>query len=108
MNETIQIIFGIIFLIMIFLLSRIIMGMRVKQAAKIIMEDLKKNNAYDPASAITLPYAEQSFFKIGMRDFRPKTLTYLVANSIVGKTEENRFFLISDWEKNMSPQNNQS
>ena len=99
MNETIQIIFGISFLIMIFLLSRMIMGLRVKKAAQRIIEDLKKNNAADPASAITLPYAEQKFFKIGARDFRPKTLAYLISNRIVGKTEDNRFFLIYDPRK---------
>jgi len=99
MNETIQIIFGIIFLFMIFLLSRMIMGLLIKKAAKYIIEDLKKNNACDPSSAITLPYAKENYFKIGRRDFRPKTLAYLVSNNIVGKTEDNRFFLMSGYEK---------
>ena len=94
MNETTQIIFGVIFLFMIFLLSRMIMGLLIKKAAQYIIEDLRRNNACDPASAITLPYAKENYFKIGRRDFKPKTLAYLVSNSIVGKTEDNRFFLM--------------
>ena len=98
MNEATQIIFGIIFLFMFFLLSRMIMGLLIKKAAQNIIEDLKKNNACDPASAITLPYAKENFFKIGRRDYRPKTLGYLVSNSIVGKTEDNRFFLMPEYK----------
>ena len=96
MNETVQIICAISFLIIFFLFSKMIMGLRMKKAAQYIIEDLKKNNATDHASAITLSYAKQNFFRIGMRDFRPKTLEYLLSNRIVGKTEDDRFFLISD------------
>ena len=102
MNEAIQIFFGITFLIMIFLLSRMVMGLKIKNAVKSITNDLKEKNAFNHSSAITLPYASQSFFRFGVRDFKPKTLNYLISNNVVGKTEDNRFFLMPGWEKNIS------
>jgi len=58
-----------------------------------ILSDLEKKGAVDSASAISLPYARQNIFRVGMKDYRPRALEFLVTNNIVGITEEGKYYL---------------
>ena len=99
MSETMQIIVGFILLAGVYILTRYGIAMRMKRAAALIIKDLERKGAVDPASAVELPYAKSSLFRIGLRDYRPKTIESMVHSDIVGMTPGGKYYL------KMRPQN---
>ena len=93
MSETIQIILGILFLIGVYILSRFGVVWRIRRASDLIIQDLERRAAFDPTSAADLPYGNTDYFRIGVRDFRPKALESLIQSGIVGKTESGSYYL---------------
>ena len=93
MSETGQIIVAICLLIVVYMLTRKVNAWRIKRAYIRIINDLKRKEALDESSAIAIPYARDSIFRVGVRDFRPKALQFLVASSIVGVTEAGKYYL---------------
>jgi len=89
-----QIVIGIIFLIMVFLITRIGIAHRIRSSARLIIQDLERKEAFDPGSAAELSYAKTHYFRIGLRDYRPKALESLVQGGMVGKTENGKYYLI--------------
>jgi hypothetical protein len=98
MNETLQIIIGILLLIGVFLFSRVVMGWRIRRACQQILKDLESKSAFDPFSAVELPYAKVRFINIGLRDFRPKALQYMIQNEVIGITDSGRYYLKPAWK----------
>jgi hypothetical protein len=98
MSETLQIILGIVLLIGVFLFSRVVMGWRIRRACQQILKDLESRDAFDPFSAVELPYAKAKFINIGLRDFRPKALQYMLQHEVVGLTEAGRYYLKPAWK----------
>jgi hypothetical protein len=94
MPHWVQIVIGICFLIAAFALSRLIVAWQLKRAAHFIIEDLEAKKALDPNSAVELPYAKVEMFRLGMRDYRPRVLEYMVAEGGIGRTADNRYYLI--------------
>jgi len=94
MPEFAQIILGIVFLIMVFIVTRIGIAHRIRSSARLIIQDLERREALDSASAVELPYAKTHYFRIGLRDYRPKALESLVQGGIVGRTENGKYYLI--------------
>ncbi len=95
MSETIQIILGFFFLIGIYILSRFGVVWRIRRASNFIVKDLESRAAFDSASAVDLPYAKAGYFRVGVRDFRPKALESLIQGGIVGRTESHTYYLKS-------------
>ena len=93
MSDMTQIISGILLLVLVFILTKKISAWRIKRAFFAIIRDLESVSAVDPASAVLLPYAKTSLFRFGVRDFRPKALEYLISSSVVGLTEDGRYYL---------------
>jgi hypothetical protein len=93
MSETAQIIIGVLVLIGVYMLTRRVNAWRINRAFVVIIKDLDRQEAYEPSSAVKLPYAKAAFFRLGTRDFRPKALEYLVASEIVGVTENGKYYL---------------
>jgi hypothetical protein len=96
MTETAQIILALIIMVMVFILAKRIQGMKINRAFRVIINDLKQHKALDPSSAVHLPYATRAFFQIGLRDYRPKAVFYLVQSGVIGMTENKQFYLIKD------------
>ncbi len=94
MSDWVQIAIGVCLLILAFSLSRIIVAWQLKRAARFIVKDLQTKKALDPDSAVELPYSKTQIFRLGIRDYRPKVLEYMVAQGGVGITEDNRYYLI--------------
>jgi hypothetical protein len=94
MSETFQIIVGIILLVGVYVLTQMVVGYRIKRAARNIVRDLDFKKAHDAASAVELPYAKTNLFRIGLRDFRPKAVEALIQGRILGRTEAGRYFLL--------------
>ena len=96
MTETLQVILALIILVMVFLLAKWFQGMKINRAFRVIINDLKQQKALDPSSAVPLPYATRPFLRIGLRDYRPRAVSYLIQAGIVGMTENKQFYLIKD------------
>jgi hypothetical protein len=93
MSETGQIIVGIILLVGVYILTQMVVGWRIKRAARGIVRDLEFKKAHTPESAIELPYAKSNLFRIGLRDFRPKAVAALVQAGVIAQTAAGRYFL---------------
>jgi hypothetical protein len=96
MIETVQIILAIIMVVIVFIVAKRIQGMKINRAFRIVINDLKKRRALDPSTAVTLPYAAPVLFRIGLRDYRPRAINYLVQSGIIGITENRQFYLKKD------------
>jgi len=94
MSEFIQIILGIIFLAVVYILTRYGIANRIRRTATHIMQDLERREAFNPGSAVDLPYAKPHYFRFGLRDYRPKALESLIQASIIGRTETDKYYLI--------------
>ena len=94
MNETVEIIVGVGVLVAVYILTRHFHSWRFSRTYVLIINDLKKRGAVNPASAVELPYAKKSMLRIGTRDYRPKALEHLAMKQIVGMTDSGRYYLI--------------
>jgi hypothetical protein len=99
MTESMQVIVGIILLVGVFLFSRVVMGWRIRRACQQVLKDLQAREAFDPFSAVELPYAKVRYINIGLRDFRPKALQYLLQHEVVGITDKGWYYLKPAWKQ---------
>ena len=93
MSETGRTIFAICILIVVYILTRKFHAWRMKQTYVLIIRDLEQKGAVDPSSAIELPYAKKGVFRIGMRDYRPKAIQFMIANNIISMTDTGKYYL---------------
>ncbi len=93
MSDAIQITVGILFLILVFILTRYGMTWRIKRAGSRIISDLERLGAQSPDSAVELPYMKKQLIKIGMRDFKPTAMQSLLEGGIVGMTPSGKYYL---------------
>jgi len=94
MNETTEIIVGIGVLVAVYILTRHFHSWRYSRAYVFVINDLKKREALNPASAVELPYAKKSMLRMGTRDYRPKALEHLAMKQIIGMTAIGRYYLV--------------
>lgn len=93
MDEAAKIILWICILVLVYILARRVQTWRVKRAYFAIINELKQREAFDPRSAIHLPWAKRTLFRFGTRDYRPRALDYLVLSNVVGTTDDGRYYL---------------
>ena len=93
MSDVVAIVLMILLMIGVFILTLFITGWRMKRACEFILLDLEKQKAFDPNSAVALPYCHRSMFHIGLRDYRPKALNVLVQNGDIRTHEGGRYYL---------------
>ncbi len=94
MPETLQIVFGLLLLVAVYVLTQMVVGWRIKRAARWVVADLDRRKAYSADTAAALPYARTQFFRIGMRDFRPKAVSALIQAGIVARTPADGYYLL--------------
>ena len=94
MSELVQIILGIIFLAVVYILTRYGIAHRIRHTATYVIRDLERQEAFDPASAVDLPYAKTQYFRFGLRDYRPKAVESLIQAGVIGRTETDKYYLI--------------
>jgi len=93
MSDVMQITLGILFLMLVFILTRYGMAWRIKRAGRRIINDLERLGAQSPDSAAELPYMKKQLLRIGMRDFRPTAMQSLIEGGVVGVTANGKFYL---------------
>jgi hypothetical protein len=94
MAETGEIIIGILMLVVAIVLTRQFHAWKIKRAYLTIIEDLKRQNALSPETAVHLPYAQRSILKFGVRDHRPTALKGLITENIIGMTQDGRYYIL--------------
>ncbi len=93
MSETLQMILVFIIMILVIIYARRVRAAKMIKARDFILEDLRSKNALSAESAVHLDYAQRSFFRIGLRDDRPKVLRQMIQFGIIGMTEGQLFYL---------------
>lgn len=93
MSETMKILLMVLLAIGTLILTFRITGWKMRRAGDFILRDLKEKKAFDPVSAVELPYCKNSLFHIGLRDYRPKALNVLLENGVVRVLEGDRYYL---------------
>ena len=93
MGDAMQITLGILFLILVFILTRYGITWRIKRAGRRIINDLERLGARSPDSAVELPYMKKQLLHIGMRDFRPTAMQSLIEGGIAGMTASGKYYL---------------
>jgi hypothetical protein len=93
MSDAIQITLGMLFLILVFILTRYGMSWRIKRAGSRIINDLERLGALSHDSAVELPYMKRQLLRFGMRDFRPTAMQSLIEGGIVGMTANGKYYL---------------
>jgi hypothetical protein len=88
-----NIVLPVLLIIGAFILTLWFAGWKTKRACNFILEDLQAKKAFDPESAVDLPYSRAAMFHFGMRDYRPKALGALVKFDHVRMQEEGRYYL---------------
>ena len=93
MSDVTQIVLGVLFLAVVYVITRYGIYWRIKRACSSTIKDLERLQAFDEKTAAELHYAKKNLLRIGMRDFRPKAVESLVEGGIVGVTGEGKFYL---------------
>ena len=93
MSETLKTILFILLVIGALLLAFRITGWKMKKACEFIIRDLQEKKAFDPASAVKLPYAKSPTIHIGLRDYRPRALEALMKQDVVRMLEGDAYYL---------------
>jgi len=96
MSDTVKIILMILIMIGVLIVTLHIAAWKMKSAGDFILRDLRNKKAFDPFSAIELPYCKSSMFRIGLRDYRPKALSALLQSGKVLGLEGGRYYLKED------------
>ena len=94
MSDTVQITVGLIVLVGVYFFSRKVHVWRMQRAYKTVLSDLEQKRAFDPESAVDLPYAKTGLFQMGTRDYRPKAIQYIVETGVGAMTESGKFYLL--------------
>ncbi len=93
MSETAKLVFMLLLTIGAFMISRYIAGWQMNKAGEFIIRDLKKKKAFDPESAVELPYCKKQMFRIGLKDYRPRVMEQLVKHDVVRMLEGEKYYL---------------
>lgn len=93
MSESTQIIVGVIVLIGVYLLTRKVHAWQMRRAYTTVLKDLEQKGAFDPSSAVELPYAKAGIFRMGTRDYRPKAVQYMTQTGVAVMTADGRYYL---------------
>ncbi|MFH1115650.1 MAG: hypothetical protein V1792_17210 [Pseudomonadota bacterium] len=93
MSDGIQIVIALVFLVAVFILTRVGIAWKLRRAAGSIIKELESQGAVDVVSAAELPYSKPSLLRIGMRDYNYKALELLMTEGAVGKTAGNKYYL---------------
>ncbi len=93
MTDTFKTILLILFVIGGLFFSLRMTGWKMKKACEFIIRDLREKKAFDPVSAVDLPYRKSPMMHLGLRDYRPAALQDLIKRDVVRQLETERYYL---------------
>jgi hypothetical protein len=93
MSETVKIVLMVLLTIGAFIFSRWIAGWQMNKAGASIIRDLKEKKAFDPESAVELPYCKSRMFRLGLKDYRPRVMKQLITHDVVRMLAGEKYYL---------------
>ena len=103
MSQNVKIVLMVLLTVAAFILVSLLTGWRTKKASDFIIRDLKEKKAFDPASAVMLPYSKSTPFRIGLKDYRPSALQQLVKYDVIRLQEGDRYYLRDSNQATLNP-----
>jgi hypothetical protein len=68
-------------------------GLGLRRVCFKIIAEMEEAGAYSEKKAIALQDERKNFFRVGTGNLRPKALNLLIADKLVIKTPENKYYL---------------
>ncbi|MBI4774096.1 MAG: hypothetical protein HY788_07945 [Deltaproteobacteria bacterium] len=72
---------------------RKLLAWQMNNAMQEVVAELQAQRADSPANAVALKYAGKTYYRLGLRDYRPYALTVLLQEGAVAVTEEGHYYL---------------
>jgi hypothetical protein len=91
-----QIVLLLVAIIIFFFLLLLIAGWGIRKYCFKIIAEMEEQRAFSAGSAANLPDTRGNFFKMGLGNYRPKALQILLADKIVVKANNGRYYLDKD------------
>ena len=91
-----QIILLIVTIIIFYFLLLLIAGWGIRRYCFQIIAEMEEQRAFSAGSAVNLPDTRGNFFKMGLGNYRPKALQILLADKVVVKTGNGKYYLDKD------------
>ena len=88
-----QIILLIAAFIVFVLTAMYLTGLGLRRVCFKIIADMEEAGAFKAAKAIKLQDERKNFFRVGTGNLRPKALNFLIAEKLVIKTPDNKYYL---------------
>jgi hypothetical protein len=87
----------VILLVAIFIATVIIFlyigGLAVRRASFQIIAEMEEARAFKEGRAIKIQDERKNFFRVGTKNIRPRALNLLIADGLVIKTDNGRYYL---------------
>ncbi|UCD80249.1 MAG: hypothetical protein JSW26_02110 [Desulfobacterales bacterium] len=93
MNDYIKMFIAMSVLFVVLMLTKKFHAWKIKRAYFSIVKEIRAKKAFDSQTAVNLSYARSPMFRVGLRDVRPIALEHLVQDSIVGVTDDGKYYL---------------
>jgi hypothetical protein len=68
-------------------------GLAVQRTCLKIIAEMEEARAYKEARAVELKDERKNFFRVGVKNIRPKALKLLIADGLVIKTNNGKYYL---------------
>jgi len=68
-------------------------GLAVQRTCLKIIAEMEEERAFKEARAVELQDERKNFFRVGVKNIRPKALNLLIADKIVIKTNSGKYYL---------------
>jgi hypothetical protein len=91
-----QILLLFVAVIIFFFFLVLVSGWGIRNICFKIIAELEEQRAFSEAKAIKLPDERQNFFRVGTGNLRPRALNVLIADKIVIKTGNGKYYLDKD------------
>jgi hypothetical protein len=91
-----QIILITIGMIVFYFLAMFVTGLGIRKLCFRIISHMEDQDAFSASRAINVQDKRGNFFKMGMLNYRPKALQMLVADGVVVKTGNGKYYLNKD------------
>jgi hypothetical protein len=91
-----QIFLLIIGIVIFYFLLLLGAGWGIRRLCLKIISEMEEAKAFSAQKAISLPETRANFFKVGTRNLRPKALNVLMADKLVLKAPNGKYYLNKD------------
>jgi hypothetical protein len=88
-----QIILLVVALIAFVVLILYMGGLAVQRTCFKIIAEMEEARAYKEARAVEIQDERKNFFRVGIKNIRPKALNMLIADGLVIKTNNGKYYL---------------